>query len=197
MSEYLILLPGTGQLPEVWTEVVNALPPELTPKIPLLRGSLAEQEEQLFDYVQKNELGYFHLVGHESGAMVALRYAAANPRRVNSLTLSDLSLSFDPAQLKGMKLGLKMTPGFLLRRRGVDKQKMLNQLAEAAALDLSELAGDLSLPVQVLAGTQGDALAREAAGKIPGASYQKVESSTQPWFREYPEILVEGLQRLR
>lgn len=196
-KNYLILLSGAGQLPEVWTEVINTLPAEFTPKIPHLQGSLAEQEEQLADYIQKNELGYFHLVGHESGAMLALKYATANPRRVHTLTLSDPALSFDPGQLKGMQWGMRMIPGFLLRRRGVDKQKMLTQLDEVAALDLRELAQGLSLPVQVLAGSQADGPAAEAAALIPGASYRKVESQARPWFREQPEVLAESLNRLR
>ncbi|MGD7001506.1 alpha/beta fold hydrolase [Corynebacterium halotolerans] len=202
MTENLVLVPGAGQLPEVWTGVINQLPHGVVPKLPTLRGGLDEQVEQLQDYLQKHELTSFYLGGHAVGAMVAVRFAAAFPKRVRGLVLSDPQLRLDETQLKQTRSALKFLPKFLLRRRGLDKAELLHQLDDAAALDLSgDLAAVAEIPVQLLAARDTEAAAREVAAALPQAELEVVDAATGPgpaaaWFEARPEVFGAAVGRL-
>lgn len=198
MTENLILLPGAGHLPEVWTEVVNQLPvgaEGVKPRIPVLSGTLAEQQRQLETYLQKHEVGYLHLGGHGMGALLALQFALDHPKRVRSLVLSEFALTVEEQQLKGTRSAVKMLPGFLLRRRGIDKQKLLTQLDDTANLNLGEQIHRLNLPISVFSGPGSDTVTREAAAQLPGASYELVDTAGKPWFRERPELFAAAVAR--
>lgn len=195
-NQPLVLLSGAGQLPEVWTAVINQLPAGLTPRLPAITGGdLPQQLSELSTYLQKHELGYFHLGGHGTGAMLALKFAAANPKRVLSLTLSEPRLRLDPNRLKGMRSGLKLVPGFLLRRRGMDKAELLAQVDRAAEIDLSAELADITAPVAVLSGPAGDAAAREVADLLPQASYELVDVAGDPWFESRPQNFTAAMEK--
>lgn len=202
MTDHLVLLPGGGQLPEVWAGVINRLPAGMAPKLPMLQGGLTAQREQLQDYLQKHELTRFYLGGHGTGAMVALQFAATAPHRVRGLVLSNPQLRIDEAQIKQGRMALKLIPKFLLGRRGASKAELLDQLADAAALNLAaelRTVREAGLPVQLLTDPGGEAAAREVAAELPAAELTVVDSpgGTGPaWFEEKPEVFGAAVGRL-
>lgn len=204
MTENLVLLPGLGQLPEIWTGVINQLPHGLRPKLPMVQGNLDVQVAQLQDYLQKHELTRFYLGGHGTGAMVAVQFAAAAPHRVSGLVLSDPQLKPDETRLRQTRTALKMVPKFLMKRRGMNKDELLGQLDDAAALDISaELAvvGESGIPVQLVSSRDGEAAAREVAARLPRAELEVVDApaGTGPasaWFESKPELFGAAVGRL-
>lgn len=202
MTEHLVLLPGGGQLPEVWSGVINRLPAGVVPKLPMLQGGLSDQGVQLQDYLQKHELTRFYLGGHGTGAMVALQFAAAAPHRVRGLVLSNPQLRIAEEQLKQSRMALKLIPKFLLGRRGASKAELLGQLDDAAALDLSaELAvvGETGIPVQLVTSPDGETGAREVAAELPAAELTVVDAPGGPkaaWFEDKPEVFGAAVGRL-
>ncbi|MDO5511681.1 alpha/beta fold hydrolase [Corynebacterium sp.] len=106
----LVLVPTAGRMPDTWTEVIRALPAGWKPWLPNLAVTSLEQ------YLDKQELRRVVLVGHGTGALAALEVARAQPHRVSHLVL---------AQRPDAR-ALRILPGFLLRRRGVDKQALLD-----------------------------------------------------------------------
>ncbi|MGP6174676.1 alpha/beta fold hydrolase [Corynebacterium sp. A21] len=204
MTENLILLSGAGQLPEVWTEVVNQLPAGVKPRLPLLSGGFPEQLEGLRDHLQRHEIGYCYLGGHGQGAMLALRFAATYPSRVRGLVLADPMLRLGEKELKQTRSALKLMPKFLLRRRGLDKEALLGQLDDAASLDLG---GDLEaiartdMPVEVLSGAPVmRGAAEEVAAGLPQAQLRQVEITATPgagaWFQTQPEPFAAAVARV-
>lgn len=204
MPDTLVLLSGPGQLPEVWTGVVNELPHGVTPKLPATEGTLDQQLLQLHDYLQKRELTSFYLGGHGMGSMVAVKFAAANPLTVRGLVLSDPQLRVDRTQLKQARTGLRLVPKFLLRRRGADKDDLLRQLDDAASVHLGKDAtgiADAGTPVSLLSSQQAAEASREFAEFLPQAPLEVVDvpagTGPQPaWFEQKPEIFGAAVARL-
>lgn len=202
MTDHLVLLPGGGQLPEVWAGVINRLPAGVAPKLPMLQGGLTAQREQLQDYLQKHELTRFYLGGHGTGAMVALQFAAAAPHRVRGLVLSNPQLRLDEARVKQTRTALKLIPKFLLGRRGASKAELLGQLDDAAALNLAaelKVVREAGLPVQLLTSPGGEEAAREVAAELPAAELTVIEApgdAGPAWFEDKPEVFGAAVGRL-
>ena len=94
----VVLVHSTGQLPDVWTGVVRALPAGWKPRPPNLSVQTLEQ------YLDKQELRRVVLVGHGTGALAAARLAREQPQRI---THAVLSLPETP----------RLVPRFLRRRQ--------------------------------------------------------------------------------
>lgn len=79
---HVVLVHSTGHLPDVWTEVVRALPTGWRPWLPNLGVQSLEQ------YLDKQELRRVVLVGHGTGALAVARLAQEQPQRVSHVVLS-------------------------------------------------------------------------------------------------------------
>lgn len=119
----IVFVATAGRMPDTWTEVVRALPADFTPGLPNLAVTGLEQ------YLDRQELRRVVLVGHGTGALAALALARTQPQRVSHLVLAEIPDTAPTAR------AVRLLPRFLLRRRGVDKQAMLDSLATAADLD--------------------------------------------------------------
>lgn len=94
----VVLVHSAGHMPDVWTDVVRALPTGWKAWLPNLSVTTLEQ------YLDKQELRRVVLVGHGTGAVAATQLAQAQPQRVTHV----LQLVPDTP---------RFTPGFLRRRQ--------------------------------------------------------------------------------
>lgn len=94
----VVLVHSAGHMPDVWTDVVRALPTGWKAWLPNLSVTTLEQ------YLDKQELRRVVLVGHGTGAVAATQLAQAQPQRVTHV----LQLVPDTP---------RFVPGFLRRRQ--------------------------------------------------------------------------------
>lgn len=189
LTRNVVFLHTAGTQPDSWAGVLNALPADITPWLPnLSTGGPAEQLTVLEKLLDRNELRDVALVAFGSGAPVAVLFAARQPHRVNALLLASPLLHADPAQTKALARAVKWVPGFLLRRRGLDKQTIL---ADLAAGPVTELAGDLaavSAPT-VLLSTAEETVAEQierTAAQLPEAQVRVVAGVAGNWYEDDP-----------
>lgn len=148
----IIFIPDAGELPDAFTEVVNALPPGrgLKPRIAPWGGGVEEGRESVEKLLDKHELRRIILIGGGRGAAVALRVAQAQPNRITHLVLDTPIISMEE---QGRKVGraLKMVPGFMFRGR--NKKELLTHVDELSSSTAADFA-DVVTPTLVLSGSQ-------------------------------------------
>ena len=143
-----------------------------------------------------------HLVGLSMGGRIARNVALAHPERVASLTLANSSPGFDalspdevrrfvaerkartPDSLKNL-LGSKAEPGayeaLLTGFSALRQESYLKTLEASVAQDRAAPLEDIRAPTLVVTGSQDrvypPALARDMAGRIPGARLVEIEGA--------------------
>jgi len=169
MTQPIVFIPDAGELPDVFTEVVNALPADLKPRIAPWSGTVGRGQEDVEKLLDKHELRRIILVGGGRGAAVALRVAQAQPGRITHLVLDTPVISLDE-QTRKMGRALKRVPGFLFRGR--NKEELLNQVDELDGTSAGDFA-DVATPTLIISGTTHpelvDALPRVVTVSVDGA----------------------------
>lgn len=169
MTQPIVFIPDAGELPDVFTEVVNALPADLKPRIAPWSGTVGRGQEDVEKLLDKHELRRIILVGGGRGAAVALRVAQAQPGRITHLVLDTPVISLD-AQTRKVGRALKRVPGFLFRGR--NKEELLNQVDELDGTSAGDFA-DVATPTLIISGTTHpelvDALPRVVTVSVDGA----------------------------
>lgn len=166
-TRHLVFVGPPGELPDSWTEVINELPPTVKAWLPRISGDPVGTIEALLD---KQELRKVDVVAYGAGALAACMFVARQPHRVATVVLVDPELGMDERSQKNARRALRWTPGFLLRRRGLDKQHLLDSLDKAAA----EVAS-VAAPVIILGESARARAAAEVLGVDPragGADYR-------------------------
>ena len=169
MTQPIVFIPDAGELPDVFTEVVNALPADLKPRIAPWSGTVGRGQEDVEKLLDKHELRRIILVGGGRGAAVALRVAQAQPGRITHLVLDTPVISLDE-QTRKVGRALKRVPGFLFRGR--NKEELLNQVDELNSSSAGDYA-DVATPTLIISGTTHpelvDALPRVVTVSVDGA----------------------------
>lgn len=169
MTQPIVFIPDAGELPDVFTEVVNALPADLKPRIAPWSGTVGRGQEDVEKLLDKHELRRIILVGGGRGAAVALRVAQAQPGRITHLVLDTPVISLDE-QTRKVGRALKRVPGFLFRGR--NKEELLNQVDELDGTSAGDFA-DVGTPTLIISGTTHpelvDALPRVVTVSVDGA----------------------------
>lgn len=169
MTQPIVFIPDAGELPDVFTEVVNALPAGLKPRIAPWSGTVGRGQEDVEKLLDKHELRRIILVGGGRGAAVALRVAQAQPGRITHLVLDTPVISLDE-QTRKVGRALKRVPGFLFRGR--NKEELLNQVDELDGTSAGDFA-DVGTPTLIISGTTHpelvDALPRVVTVSVDGA----------------------------
>lgn len=169
MTQPIVFIPDAGELPDVFTEVVNALPADLKPRIAPWSGTVGRGQEDVEKLLDKHELRRIILVGGGRGAAVALRVAQAQPGRITHLVLDTPVISLDE-QTRKVGRALKRVPGFLFRGR--NKEELLNQVDELDGTSAGDFA-DVATPTLIISGTTHpelvDALPRVVTMSVDGA----------------------------
>ncbi|WP_225213585.1 alpha/beta fold hydrolase [Corynebacterium gallinarum] len=169
MTQPIVFIPDAGELPDVFTEVVNALPADLKPRIAPWSGTVGRGQEDVEKLLDKHELRRIILVGGGRGAAVALRVAQAQPGRITHLVLDTPVISLDE-QTRKVGRALKRVPGFLFRGR--NKEELLNQVDELDGTSAGDFA-DVATPTLIISGTTHpelvDALPRVVTVSVDGA----------------------------
>ncbi|MDR7330332.1 alpha/beta fold hydrolase [Corynebacterium guangdongense] len=188
----LLLLPDAGRQPDSLTGLVNALPGEITPWLVNLTGqSLDGQLRTVESMLDKHELRDVDVIAFGTGAAVAVRLAARQPHRIGRLVLVSPLLHADEKRVAAARRALKVLPGFLLRRRGVDKQEALARLEEDPA---AELAG-VRAPTLVLADAATRGQAERTLAGLSDGELRDIGDATGPWWENDPSRLVAELNR--
>lgn len=179
----VIFIPESGELPDTFTDAVNALPRELglRPRIAPWSGTVDQGVTAVESLLDREELRRVILIGAGRGAEVALRIAAAQPRRVARLVLDSPVPAVDAARLRGVSTALKFTPGLLFRRR--NKREVLEQVADLGREQDTGLAGIIT-PTLILtgAGDPGPRVAQLLA-ELPDARHNSIEGAGLPTHR--------------
>ena len=169
MTQPIVFIPDAGELPDVFTEVVNALPADLKPRIAPWSGTVGRGQEDVEKLLDKHELRRIILVGGGRGAAVALRVAQAQPGRITHLVLDTPVISLDE-QTRKVGRALKRVPGFLFRGR--NKEELLNQVDELDGTSAGDFA-DVATPTLIISVTTHpelvDALPRVVTVSVDGA----------------------------
>lgn len=169
MTQPIVFIPDAGELPDVFTEVVNALPAGLKPRIAPWSGTVGQGQEDVEKLLDKHELRRIILVGGGRGAAVALRIAQAQPNRITHLVLDTPVISLDE-QTRRVGRALKRVPGFVFRGR--NKKELLNQVEELSSSSAGDYT-DVDTPTLIISGTTHpelvDALPRVVTVSIDGA----------------------------
>lgn len=169
MTQPIVFIPDAGELPDVFTEVVNALPADLKPRIAPWSGTVGRGQEDVEKLLDKHELRRIILVGGGRGAAVALRVAQEQPGRITHLVLDTPVISLDE-QTRKVGRALKRVPGFLFRGR--NKEELLNQVDELDGTSAGDFA-DVATPTLIISGTTHpelvDALPRVVTVSVDGA----------------------------
>lgn len=181
-TRHIVFLGPPGELPDSWTGVINELPKNVKPWLPNLAGAPVANIEALLD---KQELRSVEIVAYGAGAVAASLFTARQPHRVRALVLVDPVLGMDEKAQKQARRTLRFLPGFLLRRRGLDKQELIAGIDSAAA----EVRG-ITAPVTVVG--QGDQA--QAAAEVLGVSTQAGGADYRTAPREFVAAAVGPLR---
>ena len=185
LTKPIIFIPDLGEMPDAFTEVVNALPAGmgLKPRIAPWSGGEEEGQGTVEELLDKHELRRVILVGSGRGAALALRIAQQQPRRITHLVLDTPAISLDD---RGQKAGrvLKKIPGFLFRGR--NKKELLTHVADLSSSTARDFA-DVALPVLVLHGSQYQVPdATELVSALPHAVAVSVDGAGLRTYRTHP-----------
>ncbi|WP_097188992.1 alpha/beta fold hydrolase [Ornithinimicrobium cerasi] len=202
----LVLLHGTGQAPMAWEDVVVALYGSrrlLTPWVPGLKPTdkhslpLDQAAAALDTQLMLEGMEQADVCGLGLGAMVAAQLAADHPGRVRRLVLVGGQVRPSRAALR-MQSGLvRLAPAARLADAGLSKNRLLEALAVARDLDLTEVLPRIDAPTLVVVGSTdraGQLGARALVDGIAGARLRAVPGSGPAVNVDAPAELVTVLR---
>lgn len=148
----LLLIQPVGCNPDVLVSVVQTLPAGSAPKLTNTVGlSFDDAVREYEKYLDKNEIRRVDIVGHGTGAAIAIKLTHRNPARVGRLIVSEPQLFVDDKETQTQLKALKFVPGFLLKGA---KKSMQTALESNLGLDVRSEAQDLSSRMLVLGGEE-------------------------------------------
>lgn len=190
MTRNVVFLHTAGTQPDSWVGVVNALPPGVTPWLPnVSTGDLDSQFADVEKLLDRNELRDVALVAFGTGAPAAVLLAARQPHRVDSLVLASPLLHVDPDRTQAMARALKWVPGFLLKRRGMDKREMLARLAEGPVHEPVAALAEITAPTLLLSPQEKQVAEQvsQTAERMPQATVRVIEDVSGAWYEDDPD----------
>lgn len=152
----VVFIGAPGDLPDVWTEVINHLPATTRGWPVANTGQPVDNLEQVLD---KQELRDVAIVAAAGGAVPASLFAARQPQRVNKLVLVNPILGLDAKTISTTRKMLRFLPNFLFKRRGTSKKEVIDGMVRAH----EELKG-VAAPVVVYGDTKQSISAAEFLG---------------------------------
>lgn len=165
MSTPLLLIQPVGFNPDAMVTIVQNLPAGYAPKLINTTGLGFDDAVREYEkYLDKNEIRHVDIVGHGTGAAIAVRLAHRNPHRVGKLIVSDPVVYVDEQETSVQLKALKFVPGFLLKGA---KKSMQEALESTRGIDVRDEARELSARTLVL----GNADNREV---FPHAEFKNV-----------------------
>lgn len=124
----VVFIGAPGELPDVWTDVINHLPDSVRGWPVSNTGKPVENLEEVLD---KQELRKVIIVAAAGGAVPAALFAARQPNRVSKLVLVNPILGLDSKTISTTRKMLRWTPNFLLKRRGTTKKEVIDGMVRA------------------------------------------------------------------
>lgn len=199
-----LLLHGVGETPQAWHGLSEALLAECPGEqvaVPWLRGlepgtperfALAEAAEQVLalDSSSRSETSGLALVGGSLGAVVALDVAVRAPARVSRLVLSAGQVHPPPGLMKAQQLVFANMPDRVVRRMGLDKERLLAALDAAARIDYRDQLASVAARTLVVVGGRDRAnrpAAEQLAAGIPGARLEVLPGAGHRAHVDAPE----------
>lgn len=169
----LLLIQPLGHNPDALISVVQNLPAGSPPKLINTTGlSFDDAVREYEKYLDKHEIRHVDIVGHGTGAAIAIKLTDRNPSRVRRLIVSAPEVYVDEKQTHAQLTALKFMPSFLLKGQ---KKSMQSALESNLGLDVREEARKLSSRMLVLAG-------EEHRSTFPQAEFKNVSLSTPQEF---------------
>jgi pimeloyl-ACP methyl ester carboxylesterase len=158
-----MFLHGLGQTPQDWQDQVTALPDGWSAHAPWLAGlnptdkpafKMDEAVAALVSHLDAHGTERTHLCGSSLGAMVAIRFAARHPDRVDRLVVSGGQVR--PARIvMTLQVGsMRRTPEEKFAKQGIDKQKAIAVVEGLAKVDLRPDLRLVQAPTLVLVGAR-------------------------------------------
>ena len=193
MTRNVVFFHTAGTQPDSWVGVVNALPADVTPWLPnVSTGDLGSQFADVEKLLDRNELRDVALVAFGTGAPAAVLLAARQPHRVNSLVLASPLLHVDPERTKAMARALKWVPGFLLKRRGMDKKEVLARLEEGPANDPAAALAEVTAPTLLLSTPEKQVSDQvsQTDERMPQATVRVIEDVSGAWYEDDPDRFI-------
>ena len=181
----IIFIPELGELPDAFTDAVNALPRDLAlrPRIAPWSGTVDQGTADVEGLLDREELRRIILVGAGRGAAVALRIAATQPHRVTGLVLDSPVTAVDGARLKGVSAALKITPGFLFRRR--NKRELLEQVADLGQEQTFDSSRILAPTLIITGGADPTAGVAQLRAELPDARQVSIAGAGRLTYRTH------------
>ncbi|MDO5535411.1 MAG: alpha/beta hydrolase [Propionibacteriaceae bacterium] len=189
----LVLLHGLGQSPQAWQDQVTAMPAGFEAVAPWLKGTRPGRAEQfsvtgasddVLALLNQHGAEQMSLVGVSLGAVVALDAAIRAPETVSHLVLAAGQVNPPKSVMRMQRLVFSLVPAKRLAAMGVEKQRFLQALDEAARVDFRSRLGEVTAKTLVLVGANDKAnltAARDLAAGIPGARLEFVpDAGAQP-----------------
>lgn len=128
LANNVVFIGAPGDLPDVWTDVINHLPAGVKAWPVSNSGKPVENMEQVLD---KQELRKVTVVALAGGAVPATLFAARQPQRVQKLVLVDPILGLDKKTISTTRKMMRWIPGFMFKRRGTTKKEVIDGMVRA------------------------------------------------------------------
>ena len=182
----LALLHGLGQTPQSWQDQVTAMPAGFKAVAPWLKGTRPGRAEEftvesaadeVLALLNQNGVEQMALVGVSLGAMVALDAAIRAPEAVSHLILCGGQVNPPRSVMRVQRTLLGLMPRRRLAAMGVEKDRFLAALDEAAEVDYRSQLGAVTARTLVLVGERDRAntpAAKALADGITGARLAQV-----------------------
>ena len=182
----IVFLHGAGETPQAWSAQVAALPPAASAVAPWLRGTRPGQQEkftvtgaadEVLGLLTQNGEDSLVLIGASLGAVVALDAAIRAPEAVSHLILCGGQVNPPRSVMRVQRTLLGLMPRRRLAAMGVEKDRFLAALDEAAEVDYRSQLGAVTARTLVLVGERDRAntpAAKALADGITGARLAQV-----------------------
>lgn len=199
-----IVLHGLGQSPSSWNKVIKYLKePNEYQLLDLFQ--LFESPDTSFDVVYSNlaqlldqEDPPFNLCGHTLGGVLALRYTAAHPEKINKLITLASPHKAHHKLLKLQNFVYRLLPKSSFHGSGIEKEKMLQLSSSMEDYDLTEAVKNISCPVLIINGirdTLNLSMADELDHLLDNSIYIIIKQAGHDLLDEQPKEVATFINR--
>ncbi len=201
----MVLIAGAGQDVSAWDEVIRLLPgrrclPFSSAELCRTVDDIDAAAEQLEAHLDEAGADTFVLVGLSLGGMIATRFAAQHPERVDGLLLSGSQFRPDPRIMAVQRTLQRFVPEpWLGLSDAVDKAALLRLLRIAAASDLRDDLTRITAPSQILCGLRDVAnlpASRALYRALPRATLRLVRGGGHELMTDAPRSFADAVDEL-